>query len=145
MAEEAKSGAERSTGKKKRRLKHAEEGSSGPSKSRRVDSTDEVEGPAQAEEANPVVQKDRPWRNLQLILSLQNKDIDVGKLVSLSLPLSRSESHDFACSWFVAWKSVCGLRSENPSKVRMLVEAIGGRIVRGCFYIQPMLRLLLVG
>ncbi|XP_030531906.1 uncharacterized protein LOC115741982 isoform X2 [Rhodamnia argentea] len=94
MAEEAKSGAKHSQGKKKRRLKLAEESSSRPGKSRRVDSTDEVEGPAQVEEAIPMVQKDRPWRNLQLILLLQNKDVDVGKKVEIALDYVRTRSKE---------------------------------------------------
>lgn len=88
--EEAKSGAEHSRGKKKRRpiKQHAEDGPSRPSKSRRVDDSADEEG--QEASSNPMVQKDGPWRNLQLILSLQDKGIDVGKLVSLlSLSLER--------------------------------------------------------
>lgn len=79
MAEEAKSGDKHSKGKRKRRLKHAEEISSTPTKSHRIDFADEVE----VEEANPMAQKDSSWKNLLLILSLQNND--VGRLVSLYL------------------------------------------------------------
>ncbi|XP_039174237.1 uncharacterized protein LOC104455509 [Eucalyptus grandis] len=100
MAEEAKSGAKHSTGKKKKRqrLKHAEEeSSSGPIKSRRrVDSADDVEGPpAPVEDASrPTAPEDRPWRNLQLILSLQSKDIDVGKKVEIALDYVRTRGEE---------------------------------------------------
>ncbi|KAI6681845.1 hypothetical protein NL676_035726, partial [Syzygium grande] len=96
--EEAKSGAEHSRGKKKRRpiKQHAEDGPSRPSKSRRVDDSADEEG--QEASSNPMVQKDGPWRNLQLILSLQDKGNGVGKKVEIGLDYVRTRSKEQECN-----------------------------------------------
>ena len=68
--------------KKKRKLK-GPEGDRGPSKKQRFDFPEKQE----EEDANEVLRKPeegRHWGNLQLILSLQRKDVLLQELVSLA-------------------------------------------------------------
>ena len=83
----------KSSTKKKRKIRSAEgeRDEQRPSKAHRMDHSEKEKKRKKpkevaAEHTEPIqkFEDDPPWRNLQLMLTLQNKDIDLPKLVLLS-------------------------------------------------------------
>ncbi|XP_059647517.1 uncharacterized protein LOC132293884 [Cornus florida] len=76
--------------KKKKRKQRSTEDEERPCKASRVDHSKEPEGNKVQREICEKFLDDPPWRNLQLILSLQNKDIDIRVKVELAFDFVKS-------------------------------------------------------
>ncbi|XP_057965698.1 uncharacterized protein LOC131156202 [Malania oleifera] len=74
--------------KKKRKLRNPQEDKKRASKTPRADALEKEREPmkeaVQREEPNHELEEGRPWRNLQLILSIQDRDLDVQRKVELA-------------------------------------------------------------
>uniref|UniRef100_A0A5B7BNV3 Nucleolar 27S pre-rRNA processing Urb2/Npa2 C-terminal domain-containing protein n=1 Tax=Davidia involucrata TaxID=16924 RepID=A0A5B7BNV3_DAVIN len=86
--------SEEKAAKKKRKLRSAEEEEQGPSKASRTDHSgrERIEQKEETEQrgTSGKLEDGPPWGNLQLILSLQNKDIDLQKKINLAFDYVKS-------------------------------------------------------
>lgn len=67
--------------KKRRKLKSVEENQKPPAKRHRISLSDNESTKVEPDQK---LEESGPWKNLKLVLSIQNKEIDLQKLVSFS-------------------------------------------------------------